>query len=107
MSDPARPGKFAGLSRLKSVNPDTVVPEPGITTPAVTPDPVVRRRKPPAAKPTEGKRGNPEFVQVSAYVREATHRAAKIALLQRGSDGDFSDLVEALLQAWVAGQVKV
>lgn len=112
MSDSTRPSRFGGLKALRK----TPEPEPPVMLPdqrtaeAVEEgiNQLVRRpKRKPAAKPTEGKRDNPEFTQVSAYVRESTHRAVKIAMLQRASDGDFSDLVEALLQAWVAGQVKV
>lgn len=49
----------------------------------------------------KGKRSNPDFEQVTAYVRKQTHQAVKIALLQEGQDQEFSELVEELLSDWL------
>lgn len=48
-----------------------------------------------------GKRSNPEFDQITAYIRRNTHRAVKIALLQEGQGREFSELVEELLAKWL------
>jgi hypothetical protein len=48
-----------------------------------------------------GKRSDPEFEQITAYVRRTTYRQVKVALLQEGSKRDFSDLVETLLNQWL------
>lgn len=54
-----------------------------------------------------GKRSSDDYTQVTAYVRKDTHRDVKIALLQSGSEHDFSDLVQELLSDWLAsGQQK-
>ncbi|MBE9196093.1 hypothetical protein IQ219_12430 [Synechocystis sp. LEGE 06083] len=53
---------------------------------------------------TKGKRSDPDYGQVSAYIRKETYRNVKIALLQEAEKRDFSDLVEALLSEWLSNQ---
>lgn len=48
-----------------------------------------------------GKRSNAEFQQVTAYVRRNTYRRVSIKLLDRESKGEFSELIEVLLQKWL------
>ncbi|RRR65459.1 MAG: hypothetical protein EI684_23060, partial [Candidatus Viridilinea halotolerans] len=43
-------------------------------------------------RPATGKRSNPDYEQVTAYIRRETNRQARIALLQEGNTRDFSDL---------------
>lgn len=52
----------------------------------------------------KGKRSNPDFEQVTAYVRSQTYRQTKIALLQQSELEDFSELVEELLTEWLSTQ---
>ncbi|MDJ0902783.1 MAG: hypothetical protein QNJ55_28675 [Xenococcus sp. MO_188.B8] len=52
----------------------------------------------------KGKRSNPDFEQVTAYLRKQTYRETKIALLQLGESQDFSELVEKLLTEWLSTQ---
>ena len=47
-----------------------------------------------------GKRSDPDFEQVTAYIRKETHHAVKIELLKNGRQ-EFSKLVEGLLQQWL------
>lgn len=47
-----------------------------------------------------GKRSNPEYEQVTIYIRRDTHRDAKIALLKAGRL-EFSTLVEGLVAGWL------
>lgn len=56
--------------------------------------------KPSRSRPT-GKRRDPEFEQVTAYLRRSTHHAVKLALLKEGGNCQFSDLVESLLSQWL------
>jgi hypothetical protein len=49
-----------------------------------------------------GKRSDVDYRQVSAYVRRDTYQKAKIALLEE--DREFSELVEELLQGWLASR---
>ena len=55
------------------------------------------RRK--RGRPT-GKRSNPDYVQVTAYIPQALYTEVKIALL-RERGGEFSDLVAELLSSWM------
>jgi hypothetical protein len=57
------------------------------------------RGRPPRSQ-VAGKRGDPDYRQVSAYVRKDTHRKVKMALLEE--DREFSELVEDLLWDWLA-----
>lgn len=63
--------------------------------PASDATPVQERTRP------TGKRRDPAFEQVTAYIRKATHRSVKLALLKEGNDRQFSDLVEELLATWL------
>ena len=47
-----------------------------------------------------GKRSDPEFEQVTAYIRKETHQTVKIELLKNGRQ-EFSELVEGLLKQWL------
>jgi hypothetical protein len=58
----------------------------------------------PAKSKAKGKRSDPDYEQVSAYIRKETYRNIKIALLQEAEKRDFSDLVEALLSEWLSNQ---
>jgi hypothetical protein len=44
-----------------------------------------------------GKRSDPEFEQLTAYILKETHQSVKIELLKNGRQ-EFSTLVEGLLQ---------
>ena len=49
----------------------------------------------------KGKRSDPDFEQVTAYIRKETYRQTKIALLEQSQWSDFSELVEQLLTEWL------
>lgn len=51
-----------------------------------------------------GKRNNPTYTQVTAYIPRALHDEVKISLIRQGEQ-DFSTLVETLLREW-AGRTK-
>lgn len=51
-----------------------------------------------------GKRSNENFQQVTAYVQRNTYRKVSIKLLDRENKGEFSELVEDLLQKWLKDQ---
>lgn len=55
------------------------------------------RRK--RGRPT-GKRSNPDYLQVTAYIPHDLYTEVKIALLRDGG-GEFSDLVTELLSSWM------
>ncbi|MGB3691776.1 MAG: hypothetical protein WA999_03540 [Spirulinaceae cyanobacterium] len=50
----------------------------------------------------KGKRSNPNYEQVSAYIKKQTYTKVKIALLEQGKEQDFSELVETLLNEWLS-----
>lgn len=50
-------------------------------------------------RPT-GKRTNPNYGQVTAYIPKALHEDVKIALIKEGGK-EFSTLVEELLSGWM------
>ena len=54
-----------------------------------------RRGRPP------GRRSDPDYEQITAYIRRDTHQAVKVALLQDGKGQAFSELVEQLLAKWL------
>ncbi|MDJ0596888.1 MAG: hypothetical protein QNJ72_44165 [Pleurocapsa sp. MO_226.B13] len=67
--------------------------------------PIVDEKPEPVKKGRpKGKRSNPDFEQVTAYVRSKTYRQTKIALLQQEKLEDFSELVEELLTEWLSTQ---
>ena len=55
----------------------------------------------PAKKDKEktGKTSNPDFVQISAYIRKETKRQARTLLID--SEEDLSDVIEKLLAEWI------
>ncbi len=71
------------------------------------PSPAPVRALPAAAarttKPANGKRSDPGFTQVSAYVGRETYRKVRIALVTDG-ERDFSELVDELLRGWLAAR---
>lgn len=48
-----------------------------------------------------GKRTHPDYVQVTAYVRQETYRRARIKLLESTKPQEFSEIVEDLLTRWL------
>ena len=45
----------------------------------------------------KGKRSNPDYTQVTAYIRQDTYKDIRVLLLQKGDGQEFSELVEELL----------
>ena len=66
--------------------------------PAEPAAPPVQRRR---GRPAGGKRNDPDYEQVTAYVRRDIHRRVKIALLQEDQKLEFSELVDDLLAQWL------
>ena len=58
-----------------------------------TPVPAPRKRK------KTGKRSDPNYIQVGAYIPRALNEDVKIKLVRH--QGDFSDLITELLESWV------
>lgn len=75
-----KPSKFAGLLRSRH-DSET--------------EPTAKRGRPGG----KGKRLNPDYSQVTAYIPTKLHDETKINLIRQGS-GEFSKLVEELLVEW-------
>lgn len=84
-------GKLGKLPQTKESNsdPETLPPPPQRNAPA---------------KKKRGKRNDPDYTQVTAYIKKDTHQQVKIALLQEGTDREFSELVEDLLLEYLRTQ---
>jgi hypothetical protein len=63
------------------------------------PHPASARRR---GRPAGGKRNDPDYEQVTAYIRRDIYRRVKIALLQEDQKTEFSQLVDRLLDDWLA-----
>ncbi|MBE9070354.1 hypothetical protein IQ260_27295 [Leptolyngbya cf. ectocarpi LEGE 11479] len=59
-------------------------------------------KEPPAQRKRKktGKRSDPNYIQVGAYIPRTLNEDVKIKLVRH--DGDFSDLITELLEKWVA-----
>ena len=80
-----KPSKFTGIlrSRQQDSEPQTAA-----------------ESKPKRGRPGgQGKRLNPNYSQVTAYIPTTLHDETKINLIRNGKR-EFSDLVEELLTAW-------
>lgn len=56
---------------------------------------------PKIGRPKTGKRSNPEYRQVSAWIRIATYQKVTDRLFLKENRREFSDLVETLLVDWL------
>ena len=102
--------KFAALleSRRPEAPEEPKAPEPppALTTRTDAPKAKVQVAavKRPRGRPAgQGKRVNPAYTQVTAYIPENLHLQTKINLL-RGGKREFSELVEELLDKWNRSQ---
>ena len=60
--------------------------------------------EPPKRGRPKAKRSDPDYEQVTAYIKRNTHTAVKIELLkssQNGEKREFSELVQDLLEQWL------
>lgn len=64
----------------------------------VTAEPIKKMGRP------RGKRSDPDYEQVTAYIRRDTHQAIKIHLLQEGGGREFSELIQDLLAEYLSTQ---
>ena len=83
-----KPSKFAGIMRDRQ----ETAKETGEADAQVT--------KPTRGRPGgRGKRQNPTYAQVTAYIPKKLHGETKVNLIRQGNR-EFSELVEELLWAW-------
>jgi hypothetical protein len=96
--------RFAFLKDTQAQEPAEPVTPP---TPEPSPAAPVVSRGP--GRPPGGKRSNPDYEQVSHYIRADTHKEVKKLLLDEKprpdkSRRDMSDLIEELLSEWVSNR---
>ena len=84
----------------KSESQESVIPSTPVLEATVSPAELMEKRR---GRP-KGKRSDPEFDQVTAYIRKDTYRKVKIALLGLQEPQEFSELLEELLYSWVSRQ---
>lgn len=109
-----KPSKFAALLKSRQ---EEAAPEPTVAAEAKpTPQRVIAKPKPsasvrPKAKPEpalktlgrpagQGKKGHPDFTQITAYIPVALHTETKINLLRLPDKKEFSELLAELLTVW-------
>ena len=56
---------------------------------------------PKVGRPKTGKRSNPDYTQVSAWVRKDTYRRVTDRLYVKEERREFSDLIQTLLVDWL------
>lgn len=78
--------------------PDAIALTPQAAPLQIQPEPPKKMGRP------RGKRSDPNYEQVTAYIRRDTHTATKIALLQENQGREFSELVEDLLVEYLSTQ---
>ena len=47
-----------------------------------------------------GKRSNPDYTQVTSYIKKETHKSVQRVLLEK--EKEFSELIQELLEEWLA-----
>jgi hypothetical protein len=57
-------------------------------------------------RPKTGKRSDPEYRQVSAWIRRNTYAKVTDKLFLRENRREFSDLIQSLLEVWLKGPSK-
>jgi hypothetical protein len=77
---------------------------PVVVPPAESKPPARAPEKTINMQPHRGKKGHPDYNQVTVYLKKETQNKAKIALLQAHDERDFSELMEDLLTNWLAAQ---
>ncbi len=63
------------------------------------PPPAVPPKK--RGRPAGGKRNDPEYEQVAAYIPKEVYKRVRMRLLEMDKPREFSDLVEFLLRKWL------
>ncbi|HVK05183.1 MAG TPA: hypothetical protein VM490_17025 [Armatimonadaceae bacterium] len=100
LSDAQRARADAAADDTAEASDAATPPAPPTTTAAAPPQQQQERRGP--GRPRSGKRSDPDYTQVTAYVRAATYKRVKMALMAEDRGREFSDLVETLLTGWLA-----
>jgi hypothetical protein len=83
-------------------NPDPVQPAivQGANVPPQLPPEFILQPVKKMGRPA-GKRSDPKYTQVTAYIQSETYRNVKVALLLDGDGQEFSELIEDLLTEYL------
>ncbi len=92
--------KFQSLLDVANTRQPTNRKKKASAKQAQTAAPAVQGLAPRRGRPA-GKRSDPDYEQVTAYIKKETHKDVKIGLLQEGQGREFSELVEDLLSKWL------
>src|SRR5512135_2594937 len=84
-----------------SVVPEAVLP-PSPAPPSAPPHVQVPKAEVPAARGRGGKSSDPSYSQYSVYLRKSVRKKVGRALDDADTGQDFSELVEELLEQWLA-----
>jgi hypothetical protein len=91
--------RFSGIIN-RAAHPAESPVEPEIeTTPPPALQPVPSAPQTPKMGRPGGKKTNPEYTQVTVYLRKDVHRQAKKILIDDGRE--FSELVDELVSGWI------
>ena len=83
--------KYSAIAALREARqqPDAPPSSPGLRLPAKPPKP-------------RGKRSDPDWKQYSVLLKKESHKQASLLLRQKYEGIDISDLMQALLEQWLA-----
>ena len=96
--------KVAGLASILGVGnkQKEIAAPPSPAPPVEATETVTTARRP--AKEKVGKYRDPSFHHYGVYLRKDTHKRAKRRLEDTESDKDVSELLQELLEQWLASQ---
>jgi hypothetical protein len=85
--------KYSAIAALREARqqPDAPAPSAGVRLPVKPP-------KPP------GKRSDPAWKQYSVLLKKESHKQASLLLREKYEGVDISDLMQALLEQWLAAE---
>jgi hypothetical protein len=92
----ARIAGQAQVARLTPTTSESEMQAPEVIEPRAVKEPKRAMGRPP------GKRSNPEWEQLTAYIRKDTKRAALQRLMNENGQGarDLSEVIEQLVSSW-------
>ena len=99
--------KIAGLASILQASHSTKQPKESSPPPALPPTPApIESATPPARKKKEkiGKYRDPNFHHYGVYLRRTSHKQANRRLEDAEPGKDFSDLMQELLDQWLASK---
>ena len=78
-------------------------PQEQVRETGAIPNQAMRQVREPAkrGRPAGGKRNNPDYEQVAAYIPRDLNKRVKMRLLELDKPREFSELVEFLLKRWL------